>query len=254
MGTRSRVVVCALLVAAGGSAASAVDTIMAKYDVALDPGFNVQAKILNPVFGPPPQFLNVGAAQIDGRRQDLPAGPGVNPDIPLNFPAFCIEISSDIDVSVGSVFTGSTLTHNVYNVLGGTTDDGGISGPITFGINKTRRLERLWGSFYNPAMQANLTTAAAFQIAIWEISYEAEAGALDVYDGLSEFSLFGGATASGNLANAWLATVDGAGPQTPLYLLVNRDFQDLITPVPAPAAAGIGALAMAVVARRRRTS
>ncbi len=248
----ARLSVSALVVAVAGSTSIAADTIMAKYDVALDPGFNVQAQILNPISGPPPQFINTGAAQIDGRRQDLPAGPGENPDIPLNFPTFCLEIDEPIDVSVGSVFTGATLTHSVFNLLGGSTDDGGITGPITFGANKTQRMERLWGSFYDPSMQSNLTTAAAFQIAVWEIAYEGEFGALDVYNAASEFSLFGGTTASGDLANAWLSTVDAPGPQTALYLLVNRDLQDLITPVPTPGFAGLAALGLLVGTRRRR--
>lgn len=242
-----------VLVAAAGLAHA--DTVTANFDIPVDPGFNVGFFIANPVNPalPNPRFVEAGAIVINGRRTDLPAGPGVNNDIGLNFPTFCVELMIPINVSVGNTFSGPALTYDVFNVQGSTTNTGGLTGPVTFSALQTQRLGRLWADFgFNPLIQTNLDYSAAFQLAVWKISYEADLATLDLTDISQRMYLTGPLPAAFTQAQAFLTAADTAGPVQPLYLLTNAVEQDLLTPVPAPGAASLLAVAGLVAARRRR--
>lgn len=241
------------LMAVAGLANAA--TVTANFDIPVDPGFNVGFFIANPV-NPPlpnPRFVETGAIVINGRRTDLPAGPGVNSDIGLNFPTFCVELMIPIDVSVGNTFSAAALAYDVLNVQGSTTNTGGLTGPVTFSALQTQRLGRLWADFgFNPLIQTDLTYSAAFQLAVWKIAYEADLATLDLADITQRMYLTGPLPATFTQAQTFLAAVDTAGPVQPLYLLSNPVEQDLLTPVPAPGAASLLAVAGLVAARRRR--
>jgi hypothetical protein len=240
--------ICALVALSGVASA---DVISAKYDIPWNPGANAHLQVRAPSSGSDPAFRDVAAVVINGARQDLPAGAGVNSDIPAQFPTYCVEIDENVQVSVGGAFNASTYTHEVLPLQGSTTQAGGISGPVTFDALRTYRLERLWGQFYVALNQTDATYSGAFQLALWEIAFES-APALDLFDLTSRFSVTDGATAMNSLAQSMLSAVDTAGPQTALYLLRNNGVQDLVTPVPAPSAIGMIAVAGLAAGRRRR--
>jgi hypothetical protein len=97
---------------------------------------------------------------------------------------------------------------------------------------------------------------AAFQIAVWEIAYEATGTAYDVGSGGASFS--GGTAATSGaltLANTWLAGLAASGPT--IQVLESRLHQDVIfaTPVPEPETYALfmaGLAAVGVMSRRRK--
>ncbi len=100
-------------------------------------------------------------------------------------------------------------------------------------------ISELWGRHYRQI--TNGTTAAAFQVALWEIAF-----------GQSDFNVMSGdfrLTANTNsairtTAQSWVQSLNGRGPRADnLVVLVNNqslaDRQDLITRVPEPTTLGL---------------
>lgn len=111
-------------------------------------------------------------------------------------------------------------------------------------------IAELWGRYRGQV--TNDTTAAAFQVAIWELAY----GSTDRNLSTGAFRLTS-AGAVGSTAQAWLSSLDGQGPlASGLLVLVNNplktDRQDLITQVPEPATLGLFGLALVAVGFTRR--
>ncbi len=180
-------------------------------------------------------------------RDDLPAGPGVDDKVPFFFRASCVEIGEPLQLSNNNVHT--TVTH----LLNATTTAGGISGPVTFDAQRNERAEKLWGTFL--AGVGNQHQAAAFQLALWEISFDDDmtlAGpGTPFYVDAAQFQP--GIT---DLAESWLSQIlaDDATdllPETRLVLLSAPFVQDVVTPVPEPATGGLFLMAAAVSAARR---
>ncbi len=113
-------------------------------------------------------------------------------------------------------------------------------------------MSELWGRYFWQI--SNETTAAAFQVALWEIAF----GQSDMNVMSGDFRLTSG-TDSGirNTAQSWLQSLNGSGPLADdIVVLVNNpqlaDRQDLITRVPEPTTLGLLGLGLAAIGAMRR--
>ncbi|HMS55545.1 MAG TPA: PEP-CTERM sorting domain-containing protein [Fimbriimonadaceae bacterium] len=181
--------------------------------------------------------------QFDAQRTG-----GTDTLVPTLFKAYCVEIGETIG-------TGSQAHPNVTPLLGSTTTNGGISGPVNFDAVRTSRLQTLWGSFFNSIGGSN-DRSAAFQLAVWELSFDDDVTLVE-FEG-SKLFVKNDQYQSGitDIAEGWLSDIRNgvATQQQDLALLSGPGIQDLITPVPEPgtiAALGLGAAALL---RRRKTA
>ncbi len=123
---------------------------------------------------------------------------------------------------------------NPYSV--NTVSGAGYSQPL---------IGELWGRYRG--LVTNDTSAAAFQVALWELAY----GATDLNLSSGVFQLSSGGSVY-STAQSWLSSLNGTGPQASgLVVLVNNqqlhDRQDLITqttPVPEPGTLALLALGL----------
>ncbi|MFN4291758.1 MAG: PEP-CTERM sorting domain-containing protein [Permianibacter sp.] len=118
-------------------------------------------------------------------------------------------------------------------------------------------ISELWGRYYGSIN--NDLSAAAFQIALWELAFES-ASSTSLSAGAFRLSSTAGAY---SLASSWLASLDGTGPRAyNLAVLVDNqgdkyDRQDLIVQIPVPVPAtvalfGLGLVGLAASRRSRR--
>jgi hypothetical protein len=108
----------------------------------------------------------------------------------------------------------------------------------------------LWGRYRGSVTDD--VSAAAFQVALWELAF----GATDRDLSAGAFRLTSGGSV-GTLAQSWLSSLDGTGPQASgLLVLVNNpqlaDRQDLITQVPEPGTLALFGVALIGLALSRR--
>jgi PEP-CTERM motif len=107
-------------------------------------------------------------------------------------------------------------------------------------------ISELWGRHYDSVTDD--VSAAAFQVALWELSY----GSTDLNLSTGAFALTSGGSVA-SLASSWIASLNGTGPKASgLVVLVNNqkleDRQDLLTRnVPEPGTLTLLALALLAV-------
>jgi len=111
-------------------------------------------------------------------------------------------------------------------------------------------LSELWGRDYGKIGDAD--TAAAFQLAVWEIVYDEPA--LDLKGGMFRIKGAIESQAYFKTAQSWLGELDGSGPKADLLAMSNPRFQDQVTAAPLPASiwGGLGMLAMTLMVKLRR--
>ncbi len=168
------------------------------------------------------------------------------------FQAFCIEIAQEV---------GDPTTFDVMAL-----ENGPVPGtPI--GATRATYLSKLWGGFYDLIGSSN-KLAAAFQLAVWEITHEAEVNGtfnFNVSNGQGQFYARDQANTA-TQANTWLSAIlNDTNNQIPLepslVALTSTSAQDMVavreigTPigeVPLPSAIWAGGVLIAGIGGMRR--
>jgi hypothetical protein len=201
-------------------------------------------------------------------------------------------------VSVPSYAFGAPLavTVNVTGVTAGTVDEGAgafntsvnggasflsycidLTQPVSVGGPSDSSYTRVAGgsySFANPAAATSLSklftfagslvnsnaTSAAFQMAVWEIIYEAPGNVYSMGAGKAVFGVQDAReTATLTLADSWLNALSTTPATAPISILASANSQDLVyggatAPIPEPSTYALmiaGLAGLGFVARRR---
>ncbi|MCX5689332.1 MAG: Cys-Gln thioester bond-forming surface protein [Planctomycetota bacterium] len=211
---------CAIALAGvvGGLSAAHAGTVTARYsgsyaqavDVTLTPTVNG----------------SINTVTFNWVRTDVP-GPGVDSTIDGSFIAYCCEIGQTVSGNTDYTYTVQTAAEH------------------GFSANQEMLLGRLW-SGYKTGVNSP-TTSAAFQMAVWELSFDTGA---DLETGLF---LGNGGPAIVALAQSYLDSITSPsynGGQHEIRVLHHPSAQDQLIPTPGSIALlGLGGLA---VGRRRR--
>lgn len=213
--------IAAVAVMAGVAGAETVDLAF------INPGYGRNVTIAGP--GP---YTGVFAGQLkfdmDGKE----------------ITTFCIEVAEPV--------TKATTEYHVLDIA----QVPGEPGPME--QQRADALSRLYDAAADAQFGTDHSTAAAFQVAVWEIVFDFDGtqGSIDFNNG--EFKLLGdGGYNLAGIAGAWLSGLGGnmGGGMTQLAGLYNDGKQDqvVMVPLPAPVAMGLAGLLAVAGVRRLRT-
>jgi len=144
-------------------------------------------------------------------------------------PSFCIDVAHD-------VYVGETFNDYSYSALASAPDT--PAGPMGAAI--AINIEKLWAKYYTAAQaDGSGVTAAALQLAIWEI----EGGGQPLGNGSAGYTV----TASGNNSvttetATMLTSLTGLTAEADLVAIVSPDGQSYVVAVPEPTTMLAGAL------------
>lgn len=184
---------------------------------------SVTATLTAPNNAPLVRTVNAG-----GFNTSLNGGP--------SFEAYCVDLYQNISF-------GPTYTDYFFAGLG----------HVFTNLNAYADLSRLYATagLVNDAIEE-----AAFQIAVWEIAYEATGSPYNLSGGVASFA--GGTAATSGaltLATTWLTNLASGGPT--ITVMDSREHQDIIfAPIPEPETYALfmaGLAAVGFMARRRKT-
>jgi hypothetical protein len=175
--------------------------------------------------------------------------------LPVHFATFCIELNQHISTAaVVNPYTYALVDLEDGSQPGIGTGGPGNDGPI--GTVKANQIRQLWGMHH--ADVTDPVSAAAFQIAVWEIVYGPW---FTPYPHPSTPQLAADGAAAIALAASWVADVQTPNPslyENRLLAMTSPQAQDqLVLYTPAPGGltlAGIGLLGLLGCARRRRAA
>jgi hypothetical protein len=220
----ARSAIAALIVAALSGAAAHAETISADF-AGVGPGETVSVTL----DGVP--FKNISAGYFNWTN--------VNPNTTFlgsAFQSFCVELN--VGVAASTTFTFTPLQPRYTDT-------------------QTSRLREYFGENFANA-GSNATTAAAFQLGLWEIVHE-NSGSLNLSTGNYTADSSPNNNAAINLAQSWLNALDGQGTfEDNLIVLDSAGSQDQIvrTPmVPVPPSVilgGMGLISLVGYGIRRR--
>jgi hypothetical protein len=176
---------------------------------------------------------NLTTSKFNWNRSDLPAGMGVDGTIQQNFVGYCVEINQGVNANTQIQYV--------------------VTNPATagFSANEITLFSRLWGEFFGNVNSPE--TSAAFQIAVYEIIFDADGAGLNTSGGI--FSVQGVSSTPRDIAQNWLSFISApgyAGGSVPIAILVSPTSQDQLVQFPAPGTGVMALGAVGLLARRRR--
>ncbi|MFN7022615.1 MAG: MYXO-CTERM sorting domain-containing protein, partial [Phycisphaerales bacterium] len=155
-----------------------------------------------------------------------------------NFNGFCLELTETIQEP-------NAYTYKVVPLSVAPDGDGLFTFPL--GAAGADLLSELWGRWHGTLDISNANDCAAFQIAIWEIVYDANL----ILNNAGDSLIIGAPAPVLTQAQFYLDSLDGTGPRAVLEAFTHPTAQDQVIPTPgALALLGMGGLA--AVRRRRR--
>lgn len=177
--------------------------------------------------------LNAGAntQQVHSGLMNWTRTGGDYTGVGTNFWTFCTEITENVG-------PGGSYTFNVM-----APEFAPNTAPM--GAARAALLSELFGRYIGSVNFGSSTDMSAFQMAVWEVAYD---NGVDLASG--DFQVTAGNAISRALAQSYLNSLDGSGPQVIVDALVNAGRQDQV--VPTPGALALLSLAGLAGARRRR--
>lgn len=179
-------------------------------------------------------------------RHTITGGTGIGADWAGDHLLFCTDIYEYVSTSSKS-----------FEIIG--LEDAPNSAPM--GTDKAQALYDVYHAFGGATMIAGIDNefAAAFQVAIWEIVTDYNAGtglsSLDLGTGSFQVTKVNGSSARTTTFNGYLSDIFGAigsGSSAGVVALSNNGAQDQLFVIPAPGSVALAGSGLLMLGRRRR--